>query len=79
MIFYKSGQERKVAFVAGKKVGNAVKRNMAKRLLRALFLKYIHEIKSGSYILIAKASLPNEKFYKVDKAYQSALNKSGLL
>lgn len=45
--------------MASKKVGNAVKRNKAKRRLRALFLKHESKIQSGSYIFVAKENIEN--------------------
>jgi len=43
-----------IAFVASKKVGNAVHRARAKRRLRALSLNYENKIKIGKYIFVAK-------------------------
>ncbi|WP_415249895.1 ribonuclease P protein component [Sulfurimonas sp.] len=47
----------KVGFTATKKIGNAVKRNRAKRRLRALFLEHSQTIKDGTYIFVAKQSI----------------------
>ncbi len=52
-----------VGYTASKKVGNAVKRNKAKRIMRELARKIIIKGKINSYyVLIAKSSLLNEKF-----------------
>ena len=52
-----------VGYTASKKIGNAVKRNKAKRVMRELARKIIIKGKINSYyVLIAKASLLEEKF-----------------
>jgi len=38
-------------------LGNAVKRNRAKRRMRALFLEYSDALKDGSYVFVAKVGL----------------------
>ena len=55
-----------VGYTASKKIGNAVKRNRAKRIMRELARKIIINGKINSYyVLIAKASLLEEKFDKL--------------
>ena len=55
-----------VGYTASKKIGNAVKRNKAKRIMRELARKIIINGKINSYyVLIAKVSLLNEKFDKL--------------
>ena len=55
-----------VGYTASKKIGNAVKRNKAKRILRELARKIIINGKTNSYyVLIAKSSLLEEKFDKL--------------
>ena len=52
-----------VGYTASKKIGNAVKRNRAKRIMRELARKIIINGKINSYyVLIAKPTLLNEKF-----------------
>ena len=52
-----------VGYTASKKIGNAVKRNKAKRIMRELARKIIINCKINSYyVLIAKPSLLDEKF-----------------
>ena len=52
-----------VGYTASKKIGNAVKRNKAKRIMRELARKIIINGKINSYyVLIAKPSLIDEKF-----------------
>ena len=55
-----------VGYTASKKIGNAVKRNRAKRIMRELARKIIINGKINSYyVLIAKNSLLEEKFEKL--------------
>ena len=55
-----------VGYTASKKIGNAVKRNKAKRIIRELARKIIINGKINSYyVLIAKSSILDEKFDKL--------------
>jgi len=79
VLFYKKTDEYKVGFVASKKIGNAVQRNRAKRLLRAHFIKNIDLISKGSYVLVAKPALLGKNFLEVRKTYLHALKKCSAL
>ena len=55
-----------VGYTASKKIGNAVKRNKAKRIMRESARKIIINGKINSYyVLIAKSSILDEKFDKL--------------
>ncbi len=75
VLFYKKSLEYKVGFVASKKIGNAVQRNRAKRLLRAHFIENIDLLSEGSYVLVAKPALLSESFLGIRKSYLHALKK----
>jgi len=75
VLFYRYTKEFRVGFVASKKLGNAVHRNRAKRLLRAHFIENIGHLKSGDYVLIAKPALFEKDFLDIKKAYLHALRK----
>jgi len=79
VLFYQSSDEHKAGFVASKKLGNAVHRNRAKRLLRAHFIEHIGQLKSGSYVLVAKPALLQESYKATDKAFLHALKKCAAL
>jgi ribonuclease P protein component len=79
VLFFRKGTSmHRVGFVAGKKVGNAVKRNRAKRLLRALFLTHADLLPSGQYVLVAKQALvTHEGFSEIARAFALALKRAG--
>ncbi len=66
----------KVGFTATKKIGNAVKRNRAKRRLRALFCEYSNNLKDGTYIFVAKASLVESTHEKLKKDFIQVIKRS---
>ena len=62
----KNNRKLNISFVVKKKIGNAVKRNKAKRIMRELARKILINGKINSYyVLIAKTSLLEEKFDKL--------------
>ena len=64
-----------VGYTASKKIGNAVKRNKAKRIMRELSRKIIINCKTNTYfVLIAKPSLLKEKFGILLKELETNLN-----
>jgi len=76
VLFYQADNEQyRVGVVASKKVGNAVHRNRAKRLLRAHFLNHFHQLKSGQYILVAKPSLLDTEYNKTSKTFFNGLKR----
>jgi len=70
---------RKVGFTATKKIGNAVQRNKAKRLMRALFLLYSQELKDGRYIFVAKAEINRLPFTTLRFHFGKILRKANAL
>jgi ribonuclease P protein component len=68
----------KLAFVASKKVGNAVKRNRAKRLLRALVLKNESKLTTGEYVFVAKEDILKKDFDTLKKDFRYAMKKIGI-
>jgi ribonuclease P protein component len=67
------------AITAGTSVGSAVKRNRAKRILRAALREYIQDIQPGyNGILIARKPLPTSNCRDAKEALESLFRQAGL-
>ncbi len=66
----------KIGFTATKKIGNAVKRNRAKRRLRALFIEYSNSLKDGTYIFVAKQSLVESSHEQLINDFKKVIKRS---
>ena len=53
-----------------------MKRNRAKRRLRAQFNEYSNSLKDGTYIFVAKQSTPNISHEKLSYDFKKVLQKS---
>ena len=76
LFFLPTKEIHKVGFTATKKIGNAVKRNRAKRRLRALFCEYSSSINDGTYIFVAKQSINEITHEKLKDDFLKVLNRS---
>jgi len=70
------GPEGRVAFIAGKKLGGAVVRNRAKRILRAAVARAGGPWPTADVLVIARPSLLGARAPDVDIALTSALSKA---
>lgn len=78
-MYYLNGNIKNVGFTATKKIGIAVVRNRAKRLLRAVFLQNIDRLQIGSFVFVAKHNLVECGFHQVNKDIYWALNKLNVI
>ena len=67
---------KRVGFTATKKVGNAVKRNRAKRRLRTLFLENSKFLKDGTYVFVAKSSTVDIDYNSLVKDFKKVISRS---
>ena len=79
MLFYKDSDKKEVGFTASKKIGNAVKRNFAKRRLRSIFLECNPLLKNGSYILVARDRITTSKYEDIKKGFLTSLKRVNAL
>ena len=64
-----------VGYTATKKIGNAVKRNKAKRIMRELAKKILIKCKTNTYyVLIAKISILDTKFKDLLEELEKIIN-----
>lgn len=76
VIFYRHvPDEYRVGVVASKKVGKAVSRNRAKRLLRSHFIRHMEQLKTGHYVLVAKPPLLESEHSLIEHATFKALKR----
>ncbi|SKC88877.1 ribonuclease P protein component [Maledivibacter halophilus] len=67
----------RVGFTASKKVGNSVKRNRARRLMKESFRNNSRDIKIGyDIVFIARVAINDADYYDVEKSIRRVMKKS---
>lgn len=75
-----AGAKPKLGVVTSKKIGGAVQRNRARRLLRESFRQHQFELAQPvEIILVARNSIAGRSFAEVEKDYLASLRRAGLL
>lgn len=74
------GARPKLGVVTSKKIGGAIARSRARRLLRESFRQHQHEFTLPvELVLVARNSIAGKEFAAVEKDFLAALNRAGLL
>jgi len=74
------GASPRLGVVTSKKIGGAVERSRARRLLRETFRQHQHEFAQPvELVLVARNSIAGKKLADVEKDFLIALNRAGLL
>jgi ribonuclease P protein component len=84
VLFYRKNRlpERRRAFLASKKVGNSVRRNRARRLMKESYRTFENELPTGYDVLfIARNTIIGDgvKCASVEASMRALLQKTGLL
>ena len=75
-----TGSSTRLGVVTSKKIGGAVERSRARRLLREVFRAHQNDLrKPVDLVLVARPSIAGKKFNEVEKDFMAALQKAGLL
>lgn len=70
----------RIGVSAGRSIGNAVRRNRAKRRLRAALHPYLERLQPGwDLVFLARKPLPEADFGEIQQAIETLLQRAGLI
>jgi ribonuclease P protein component len=70
----------RIGVVAGKAVGNAVRRNRVRRQMRSCLDKTLPDLKGGwDFILMARKPMSDASFIEIHSAIQNVIRRAGLI
>ncbi|WP_412728009.1 ribonuclease P protein component [Arcobacter sp. 15-2] len=78
VVFFLESDSFNIAFVSSKKVGNAVQRNRARRVLRAIILEKENQLRTGKYVLVAKNNIFERKHKVLKNDFNYVMKKLNL-
>jgi ribonuclease P protein component len=74
------GAAPRLGVITSKRIGGAIARSRARRLLRESFRQHQHELSHPvEIVLVARPSIAGRGFVEVEKDFLAALNRAGLL
>ena len=74
------GLPSRLGVITSRKIGNAIVRSRARRLLRESFRLHQHELREAAVVvLIARNSIAGKKLPDVERDYLNALRRGGIL
>lgn len=79
VLLHARGAGLQVGFSISKKIGNAVVRNRVKRRLRECFRPYLHLVKNGWYVVVARPGSAEAVYRDLEKGIAYLLKKQNLL
>lgn len=82
VLFYRKNNlpYNRTGFLASKKVGNSVKRNRARRLMKESYRHLHTSLPTGyDFIIIARNTISGKKCFEVEKSLMSAFRRTGVM